>query len=71
MKGGKVMGTYDTVGGTPRHNPEFDRDLACEVCGRDPAQCICPICPVCGQQGNPNCFTTPGRCQEDDFQRVD
>lgn len=24
------MGTYDTVGGSPRHNPEFDRDTTKE-----------------------------------------
>lgn len=33
------MGTYDTVGGTPR-SPD-DLDPPCERCGRDPYDCNC------------------------------
>ena len=54
------MGTYDTIGGTPRHDPMFDQDMPCEVCGRDPFYCICPVCPVCGVQGAPNCYKEHG-----------
>lgn len=29
----------------------------CQCCGNDPADCICPECPVCSEYGNPNCYT--------------
>lgn len=32
------MGTYDTVGGTPRHDPAFDQEYdarVCDKCGSD------------------------------------
>jgi hypothetical protein len=28
----------------------------CECCGNDPADCVCPECPVCGSQGDPKCY---------------
>jgi len=28
----------------------------CECCGRDPADCICPECPICHEQGNLKCY---------------
>lgn len=28
----------------------------CACCGRDPAECICPECPDCGEHGNPRCY---------------
>jgi len=28
----------------------------CEVCGEFEEDCVCPICPRCGQQGDPNCY---------------
>src|SRR5262245_13454272 len=28
-------------------------------CGRDPAECICPECPVCHETGNPGCYKPP------------
>jgi hypothetical protein len=28
----------------------------CPSCGMDPADCICPECPVCGAQGDPVCY---------------
>ena len=28
----------------------------CETCGEDPANCRCPICPVCEEIGNPYCY---------------
>lgn len=33
------MGTYDTIGGTPRHNPLFDEDLSglCKDCKHEDA----------------------------------
>ncbi len=61
------MGTYDTIGGTPRHDPAFDYDLPCEVCGLDPygdypggKGCNCPECPICGGIGDPRCFAEHG-----------
>jgi hypothetical protein len=51
------MGTYDTRGGTPRHDPMFDEFPPCEVCGLDPALgCQCPECPICNEVANPNCY---------------
>lgn len=32
----------------------------CEVCGVDPADCECPECPSCGEQGNPVCYAEMG-----------
>lgn len=60
------MGTYDTIGGTPRHDPIADETPLCEICGKHPFDCTCPICPICGQQGNPNCLVTPGRCEPEE-----
>lgn len=33
-----------------------DEDIPCEVCGRDCAECICPECPVCTEQGYSQCY---------------
>ena len=54
------MGTYDTRGGSPRHDPSFDIDLPCVICGNDPFYCTCPECPVCGAHGDPNCYENHG-----------
>jgi hypothetical protein len=35
---------------------QFGDEGPCECCGRDPAECICPECPICGEQGNPECY---------------
>jgi hypothetical protein len=32
----------------------------CEVCGQPSDSCICPECPVCGEQGNPKCYESHG-----------
>ena len=45
------MGTYDTIRGTPRRNPEFDLDPPCGVCGKPVDECQCPECPECGMVG--------------------
>jgi hypothetical protein len=50
------MGTYDTRGGTPRHDPAADVFPACELCGHDASDCICPECPVCSATGDPKCY---------------
>jgi len=45
---GDYMGTYDTIGGTPRHDPAFDYDppdicLECEIDPEDcPGEAACP-----------------------------
>jgi hypothetical protein len=31
-------------------------DQPCAVCAQDPADCICPECPVCGATGDPGCY---------------
>jgi hypothetical protein len=31
-------------------------DPPCEVCGNFEENCVCPICPVCGEVGNPACY---------------
>lgn len=54
------MGTYDTIGGTPRHDPMFDYDPPCEICGNDPFDCTCPECPKCGTVGDPKCYVNHG-----------
>jgi hypothetical protein len=35
-------------------------DQPCGVCAMDPADCCCPECPKCGEQGNPACYTING-----------
>jgi len=50
------MGTYDTIGGTPRHDPMFDEDPPCEICGKDSFDCECPECPICRTTGRPKCY---------------
>ncbi len=35
---------------------QFGADQPCEVCGNFPEQCICPVCPSCGEQGSPGCY---------------
>lgn len=54
------MGTYDTLGGTPRHDPMFDNDGWCEICKRCGDACVCPECKVCGVHGDPRCYVQHG-----------
>ena len=35
---------------------EQSADRPCDVCGYMPDGCVCPECPVCGEQGNPQCY---------------
>lgn len=49
------MGTYDTIGGAPRHDPILDQGPPCNICGDDPDVCECVECPVCHEVGNPRC----------------
>jgi len=49
----KEMGTYDTIGGTPRHDPMFDMGYICQRCGKHVDKCGCPECPICGMVGCP------------------
>lgn len=37
-------------------NNPMDMAPVCEVCGKDPNECQCPLCPVCGIVGDPACF---------------
>lgn len=36
------MGTYDTRGGAPLHDPAADFEGPCEVCNKDLDDCECP-----------------------------
>jgi hypothetical protein len=38
----------------------FGDEGPCLCCGHDPADCICPECPVCHEQGNPKCYENTG-----------
>lgn len=35
------MGTYDTRGGAPLHDPAADQEGACDICQSDPYHCTC------------------------------
>ena len=35
-------------------------DNECEVCGIDPSDCECPVCPICNVQGDPRCSFEDG-----------
>jgi hypothetical protein len=35
-------------------------DQPCAVCCMDVADCCCPECPNCGEQGNPKCYKEHG-----------
>jgi hypothetical protein len=39
----------------------YGEEQPCQCCGSDPADCICPECPVCGAQGNSLCYTEHGQ----------
>lgn len=36
------MGTYDTIGGTPRYNTDFDIEPPCDICTRPCLKCKKP-----------------------------
>lgn len=48
------MGTYDRADGYPRHDPAFDADPPCAVCGMNVDDCKCPECQTCGSVGCPD-----------------
>lgn len=56
------MGTYDNAAGHALHDPAFDADDTCQVCGGNPSTdpdkggCDCPECKVCGTVGDPSCY---------------
>ena len=35
-------------------------ESTCEICGLDVDACKCPVCPVCGDVGNPPCYESHG-----------
>lgn len=35
-------------------------DRPCDVCGRDPEDCICPECSACNSPGDPLCLVSGG-----------
>ena len=48
------MPMWNTPPGTT-YLPDDLHDEHCEICGCDVSHCQCPECPVCGEQGNPDC----------------
>jgi hypothetical protein len=42
------------------HGTPYDDDPVCDICYRQPEQCICPECSVCGETGNLNCYGEGG-----------
>ena len=48
--------------GTP-----YDADYPCLLCGRDETDCICPICGVCGEQGDLACYDVEGHGLEENW----
>jgi hypothetical protein len=40
--------------------PWNQEDPPCDICKRDPFDCICPECPVCGACGDPLCYDEKG-----------
>jgi hypothetical protein len=41
-------------------NPMEEPDPPCDLCGLEPGSCTCPVCPTCGTQGDPKCYTDHG-----------
>lgn len=39
--------------------PNLD-DLPCDICGKFPDDCICPECPICSTQSDPECYLEHG-----------
>ncbi|MDA8139796.1 MAG: hypothetical protein M0036_14190 [Desulfobacteraceae bacterium] len=40
--------------------PDDDGVAPCEICGEPIDNCICPVCPVCGAFGDPDCYLVHG-----------
>jgi len=40
--------------------PPDDNEGPCDVCGNPIDHCICPECPICGSQGDPQCYVNHG-----------
>jgi hypothetical protein len=34
--------------------------MSCDICGHEPAACICPRCPECGEKGSILCYALHG-----------
>lgn len=43
-----------------------EEEYPCEVCGLFPDYCICPECPECGTQGDPECYESHGLVRTDE-----
>jgi hypothetical protein len=39
-------------------------EQVCEVCEYALPDCICDPCPICGEKGNPDCYTPGGHFDE-------
>ncbi len=42
-----------------------DMQGTCEICGELWDDCICPECPICGEQGKPDCYEGHGLIKTD------
>lgn len=43
--------------------PPDQEDTPCGICGGDPGGCECPVCSICGSQGDKSCETSHGVLQ--------
>jgi hypothetical protein len=41
----------------PNLNPPEEPEYPCECCGEVADNCLCPVCPVCQQQGDLTCYS--------------
>ena len=55
---GKFGWSYPPGAANDPYAPYNQTDEPCAICGKWPDDCICPECPVCGEQGNPRCYIT-------------
>lgn len=58
---GHLFGWDLPPGVSVRDLPGYD-ETPCAVCGNWADDCICPECPTCGQQGDPNCYVEEIPC---------
>ena len=40
----------------PSDDPPGEPDEFCQICGKNPDECVCPECTVCSEYGNPECI---------------
>lgn len=53
---GKFGWSYPPGAASDPGAPWNQEEGPCAVCGSAVDHCICPVCPVCGAQGDPACY---------------